>query len=259
MLSVIIPAYDEEDRLPATLRETLAFLDASTLSYEVIVVDDGSVDRTAELVAEIAQSAPALRLIRLAENSGKGFAVRSGFINAAGDRLLFMDADGATALEEIVNFVNVMTETGADIIIGSRVHLPGSHTKVEAKWFRHVAGRIFHQFVKLYGVSGIRDTQCGFKLFTRDAALSIASRMRIDGYSFDVEMLLIAREMGYRIHEVSVNWTHQQDSKVNVVADGARMVADLMRVRRNAMTGVYRFARAGAARVEKNLTSADAG
>lgn len=246
MLSIVIPAYNEEQRLPATLMETLAFVQAARMEYELIVVDDGSQDATADIVAEIARSSAGVRLIRLAQNSGKGFAVRSGFINAGGERILFMDADAATALDEISRLDRVMTDTGADVVIGSRAHLPGSHTTVEAKWFRHVAGRVFHQFVRVYGVSGIIDTQCGFKLFSRKAALAIASRMRMHGYSFDVEMLLIARELGYVISEVSVNWTHQAGSKVAVVSDGMRMVADLVRVRRNAARGLYKSPRLGA-------------
>ena len=166
-----------------------------------------------------------------------------------------MDADGATAINEIAQLERVMTETGSDIVIGSRAHLPGSSTTVKARWFRHAAGRVFHQFVRIYGVKGIVDTQCGFKLFTRRAAIDIASRMRMHGYSFDVEMLLIGRALGYDIHEVSVNWTHQPGSKVTVVSDGMRMVADLVRVRRNQARGLYKEARLGTHAAEsKGLT-----
>ncbi len=257
MLSIVIPAYNEEDRLPSTLRHTLGFLQSSQLDHEIIVVDDGSDDGTADMVAEMARASKSLRLIRLAQNGGKGFAVRSGFINAHGERILFMDADAATALDEVGHLNDVMTETGADIVIGSRAHLPGSHTTVKAKWFRHIAGRMFHQFVRFYGVSGIVDTQCGFKLFTREAAFAIASRMRMRGYSFDVEMLLIGRELGYDIREVSVNWTHQPGSKVAVVADGMRMVADLVRVRQNAARGLYRMPRLGVRVGEESLRRSD--
>lgn len=259
MLSIVIPAYNEEGRLPATLGKTLGFLESAQLHCEVIVVDDGSQDGTADRVMEIARSSPSVRLIRLAENAGKGFAVRSGFINAHGDRVLFMDADAATALDEIIHLGDVMTETGADIVIGSRAHLPGSHTTVKARWFRHVAGRVYHQFVRIYGVSGIVDTQCGFKLFTRQAALAIASRMRMCGYSFDVEMLLIGRELGYDIREVSVNWTHQPGSKVDVVSDGMRMVADLVRVRRNSSRGLYKAPSLGAQHTEGSLPHSGVG
>ena len=158
MLSVVIPAYNEEERLPETLRETLAFLEEARLASEAIVVDDGSQDGTADVVNRIARSSSSLRLIRLAQNAGRGLAVRSGFINAAGDDFLFMDADASTALVEITHLTAVMADTGADIVIGSRVHLPGSHTTVKAKWYRRVAGRTFHQFVRFFGVSGISDT-----------------------------------------------------------------------------------------------------
>jgi dolichyl-phosphate beta-glucosyltransferase len=252
MLSIVIPAFNEEERLGPALRQTLDYLESSGIDSEVIVVDDGSRDGTADIVSSMARDARSLRLLRLAQNAGKGFAVRSGIINAQGSRILFMDADNATALEEIARVSAIMDETGADIVIGSRAHLPGSHATVQAKWFRHVSGRIFHQFVKVYGVSGIRDTQCGFKLFTRSAAQSIASRMRMHGYSFDVEMLLIGRELGYDIREVAVNWTHQHGSKVSVVSDGMRMVADLMRIRRNSAAGLYKQPRLGVLRVDVN-------
>ena len=170
-----------------------------------------------------------------------------------------MDADGSTAMEEFAHLDTVMTETGADIVIGSRAHLPGSSTNVEARWFRRVAGRLFHQFVRVCGVSGIVDTQCGFKLFNRPAALAIASRMRMQRYSFDVEMLVVGRELGYDIREVSVNWTHQPGSKVAVVADGIRMVADLVRVRQNAARGLYSAPRLGVHQSDNSIHQSDDG
>ncbi|MGK2961466.1 MAG: dolichyl-phosphate beta-glucosyltransferase [Gemmatimonadaceae bacterium] len=258
-LSIIIPAYNEERRLGRTLAATIAHMESLNLAYELIVVDDGSTDGTAGIVAEMAGRDARLRLIRLAQNGGKGLAVRSGIVNAAGERILFMDADAATALEEIGRIFDLMTETNADIVIGSRAHLPGSHTTVKAKWFRHFAGRIFHQFVRAYGVKGIVDTQCGFKLFTRRAATAIASRMRMHGYSFDVEMLLIGRNLGFEIVELSVNWTHQDGSKVAVVPDGLRMVNDLLRIRRNAARGLYRTPRIGPPQTESTVSGRVAG
>lgn len=240
MLSIVIPAFNEAARLPATLEMTLQHLNGRDGAFEIIVVDDGSTDDTAGLVRSTAGASNHVRLIRLPQNFGKGFAVRSGIINAEGDRVLFMDADGATPLTELAVLEAHMNGTGAEIVIGSRAHLPGSTTVVKARWFRHVAGRTFHQFVKLFGVSGIADTQCGFKLFSHEAAMAIATRMRMRGFSFDVEMLWIGRELGYSIREVPINWTHMAGSKVNVVRDGIRMVADLVRIRQNSVRGQYR-------------------
>lgn len=242
MLSVVIPAYNEEDRLPATLDMTLHKLNARGTAFEIIVVDDGSTDDTAGRVRQVSIVAKHVRLIRLPQNFGKGFAVRAGIINAEGSRILFMDADGATPLTELAVLEANMNESGAEIVIGSRSHLPGSDTVVKARWLRHVAGRTFHQFVRLLGISGISDTQCGFKLFSHDAAAAIASRMRMRGFSFDVEMLWIGRELGYSIREVPINWTHMAGSKVNVVRDGIRMLADLVRIRQNSLRGQYRRA-----------------
>lgn len=242
MLTIVIPAYNEEARLPAVLRLTLAHLEARGGAFEIVVVDDGSTDNTTTVVRDAAESSKHLRLIRLPQNCGKGFAVRSGIINAGGERVLFMDADGATPLSEIAVLEAGMNESGAEIVIGSRAHLPGSETVVRARWFRHVAGRTFHQFVRLLGISGIADTQCGFKLFSRAAATDIVSRMRMDGFSFDVEMLWIGRQLGYAILEVPINWTHVPGSKVKVVPDGMRMVADLVRIRQNSLRGYYQRA-----------------
>jgi dolichyl-phosphate beta-glucosyltransferase len=243
MLSVVIPAYNEAERLPATLRMTLDYFRASGEAFVVFVVDDGSSDDTVGRVREVSVLSPQVRLIRLPQNFGKGFAVRSGIINAEGERVLFMVADGAPPLAELATLQSAMNETAAEIVIGSRSHLAGSDTVVKARWFRHVAGRTFHQFVRLFGVWGISDTQCGFKLFSRDAATAIATRMRMQGFSFDVEMLWIGRELGYSIREVPVNWTHMPGSKVNVVRDGMHMVADLIRIRQNSLRGVYRLGR----------------
>ncbi|MBA3340871.1 MAG: glycosyltransferase family 2 protein [Gemmatimonadaceae bacterium] len=258
MLSVVIPAFNEAARLPATLRMTLDYFRSTGADFEVIVVDDGSSDDTAERVREISVHSSQVRLIRLPQNFGKGFAVRSGIINAEGQRVLFMDADGATPLTELAVLEAAMNETAAEIVIGSRSHLPGSETVVEARWFRHVAGRTFHQFVRLLGVSGISDTQCGFKLFSREAAIAIAVRMKMRGFSFDVEMLRIGRELGYSIREVPVNWTHMAGSKVNVVRDGMLMVADLIRIRQNSLRGAYQPGRISTPSIESPPVHAEA-
>jgi dolichyl-phosphate beta-glucosyltransferase len=236
-LSIIVPAYNESDRLPATVRDMLRFLDEDGRAAEVIVVDDGSKDATSKVVRGIASGDERVTLIRLPQNRGKGYAVRTGVVNARGSRVLFADADGATPIEEVKRLESHL-EAGAQVAIGSRGISDPSVT-VRAKINRRLAGRIFHQLVRRLTVKGFVDTQCGFKLFTAPVAQELFSRMRMDGFSFDVELLLMATRRGYRVDEVPVNWTHQPGSKINVVADGIRMAADLFRIRAFALSGAY--------------------
>jgi dolichyl-phosphate beta-glucosyltransferase len=236
-LSIIVPAFNEADRLPATLRSIRGFLDETGRSAEVIVVDDGSTDATSAVVRDIASADERLTLIRLPQNRGKGYAVRTGVVNAAGERVLFADADGATPIEEISR-LEARLDAGAQVAIGSR-GIKDEAVTVRAKINRRLAGRIFHQLVRHLTVKGFVDTQCGFKLFTAPVAQELFSRMRMDGFSFDVEVLLMAERRGYRVDEVPVNWTHQPGSKINVVADGIRMASDLFRIRAYAVRGLY--------------------
>lgn len=237
-LSVVIPAYNESARLPSTLRTLIQFLERDGRRAEVIVVDDGSTDDTSARVREVESLHPRLKLIRLPQNRGKGFAVRTGVVNASGSVVLFADADGATPFEELYRLEAELT-SGAQVAIGSR-GLRSKHTRVEARLYRRVLGRAFHTVVRAFAVRGIVDTQCGFKLFEAEAAHDLFSRMRMTGYSFDVEVLLMALRSGYRVAEVPVNWTHQAGSKVNVVRDGLLMVRDVLRIRGNVVRGIYR-------------------
>ena len=177
------------------------------------------------------------RLIRLPQNRGKGFAVRTGIVNSSGRLVLFADADGATPFTEFLRLEDQIA-SGSRIAIGSRA-IRNEVTKVEARVYRRVAGRLFHAVVRLYAIGGFNDTQCGFKVFDAAAAHDLFSRMRMNGYSFDVEVLLMAGRAGYRVAEVPVNWTHQPGSKVHVVRDGLRMAVDVFRIRANAARGVY--------------------
>jgi dolichyl-phosphate beta-glucosyltransferase len=236
-LSIIVPAYNEADRLPATVRAMLRFLDEDGRSAEIIIVDDGSRDATSAAVRDIAAIDKRVSLIRLPQNRGKGYAVRTGVVNAAGARVLFADADGATPIEEVKR-LETHLEDGAQVAIGSR-GISDPAVTVRAKVNRRLAGRIFHQLVQRLTVRGFVDTQCGFKLFTAPVAQELFSRMRMDGFSFDVELLLMAGKRGFRVDEVPVNWTHQPGSKINVVTDGLRMAADLFRIRAFALSGAY--------------------
>jgi dolichyl-phosphate beta-glucosyltransferase len=236
-LSIVIPAFNEEARVGPTLREYVAYCRQGARRVELIVVDDGSLDRTSAVVNTLGSEYPEIRLIRLAENQGKGHAVRSGVVNARGRFVLFADADGATALSEIER-LEAALEAGADVAIGSRA-VADAGVKVRARLYRRVIGRIFHGLVEALTVPGVKDTQCGFKLFRGPVAHDLFSRMRIRGFSFDVEVLMMAQRRGFRIAEIPVNWTHQPGSKVNLVTDSARMVRDLFVIRGRYMSGQY--------------------
>jgi dolichyl-phosphate beta-glucosyltransferase len=240
ILTIVIPAYNEEGRLEATVREAVAFLRAGPRPFELIIVDDGSLDGTSALARRLGLEFPECGLLRLAANRGKGYAIRTGVLNARGSFVLFMDADGATPMSEIARLEGAL-ETGADVAIGSRV-LSNAEVKVRAKWYRRLIGRVFRGFVNaLADVRGVRDTQCGFKLFRGEVAQDLFSRMRMNGFSFDVEVLMMAQRRGYRIAEVPVNWEHQPGSRVNLVLDSFRMARDLFIIRARELRGDYRL------------------
>jgi dolichyl-phosphate beta-glucosyltransferase len=227
--SVIIPAFNEARRLPRYLDEVVAFFDGRGEPYEVLVVDDGSTDGTAEVVREFARAHGAVRLLREAVNRGKGDAVRRGMLAAAGELRLFADADGATPISELKR-LEVALQAGADIAIGSRVkHDPA--VNVSARAHRVAAGRVFNRLVSWTGLTDIGDSQCGFKAFTAAAAEDLFPRVRSRGFGFDVEVLLMARTRGWRIAEVAVIWSDQPGSKSGVLTDGPRMLREIMRAR----------------------------
>jgi dolichyl-phosphate beta-glucosyltransferase len=236
-LSIVIPAYNEAGRLGPTLRSYHDYFARRGESFEIIVVDDGSIDGTTELVERAVTELREVRLIRLAQNQGKGFAVRSGVVNARGCMVLLADADGATAAAEIER-LEAAIDDGADVAIGSRA-LKAAGVQVQARMHRRLIGRLFHLAVGLCGVHDIADTQCGFKLFRGPVAQLLFSRMRTSGFAFDVEVLMMARFCGHRVAEVPVNWTHQLGSRINLVTDSARMLLELVQIRARKARGVY--------------------
>ena len=239
VLSVVIPAYNEAVRLPAFLERTERYLKMRGLPYEIIVVDDGSLDDTAALVTMLSGRLSHIRLIRSTLNAGKGAAVRLGMREAKGHLRLFADADGATAIEELAPLELAIT-CGADIAIGSRtLASKDSRYTVLARRHRSLLGSIFNAIVQQLGLDGIHDTQCGFKLFRRQAAEDLFSVASVNGYGFDLELLYIAKRRGYRIAEVPINWADQPGSKVRPVRDGLAMLYDLLSVRRRAAQGLY--------------------
>jgi dolichyl-phosphate beta-glucosyltransferase len=237
--SVVIPAYNEARRILPCLQAIAAYMGRRSLSYEIIVVDDGSHDDTAMLVERIGTQNPRVRLIRLPCNSGKGAAVRTGIQAAQGELQLFADADGATPIQELER-LEVAMSAGADLAIGSRTLASrDSRYRVQARLHRTLLGNLFNRIVRRLGIRDIHDTQCGFKLFRKPAARDLFTVARIDGYGFDLELLFVAQLRGYRIVEVPINWTDQPGSKVRVFRDGLAMMREMLAVRRNNAGGLY--------------------
>ena len=233
-LSMVIPAYNEEGRLVDTLERILAYLDGQGLRFEILAVDDGSTDRTPELVKEIAARDERVRLIR-EPHRGKGAAVRSGALAAAGRLVLFCDADLSHPVEDLTRLPALLD--GAQVAIASR---EGSGSRrIGEPLHRHLMGRVFNFIVRTLAVPGIQDTQCGLKCFTRRAARDLFSSQTIDGFGFDVEILFLARKLGYRVVEVPITWRHVPASRVDPLRDTVRMLSDVLRVRWNDIKGVY--------------------
>lgn len=228
-LSVVIPAYNEEERLSDTLLAVFDYLQQQNYTSEVLVVDDGSSDQTVEVCLKIAAGQPTLRCLQSGRNFGKGHAVREGILNSAGAYVLICDADLATPIEELDGFWPLI-EAGRDIVIASRP-LRESHLVQRQPIHRELAGRTFNLVVQIMAVPGIKDTQCGFKLLNRKSAEAIFSRCTLDGFSFDIEMLFLARQLGFSFVETPVHWYHKAGSKVRLLQDGFGMLADLVRIR----------------------------
>ncbi|MDR3580389.1 MAG: glycosyltransferase family 2 protein [Oryzomonas sp.] len=236
-LSIIIPAYNEEDRLPRYLGSIVKYLTEKNTSYELIIVDDGSTDSTATVVEKIMETNPHVKIIRTSQNHGKGFAVKAGMLNACGKLRLFADADGATPIKELERLRQGI-ESGADIAIASRALHDGS-TTVTARLHRKIIGTIFNLVVGLLAVQDVNDTQCGFKLFTEASANAIFPLQRISGFGFDVEILFICKKKGYRVKEIPVNWIDIKGSKVKLFRDSWKMFIDVIAIRLNDLRGVY--------------------
>jgi dolichyl-phosphate beta-glucosyltransferase len=228
-LSVIIPAYNEAQRIGKTLQTILAYLRQQPYPAEVIVVDDGSVDGTTDAVAPFCGGMPPVYLLHNGRNRGKGFSVRQGFTQARGAYLLFSDADLSTPIKEVDALLAALQEP-IEIAIGSRA-LPDSRVEVHQPWFRESMGRCFNLLVRALAVPGIHDTQCGFKCFRREAALAICQHMTSERFGFDVEMLYAARKLGYRMREVPIVWRNSPQTRVRVLRDSMSMLRDLLRVR----------------------------
>ncbi len=229
-LSIVIPAFDEEKRLGPSLKEIRRYLAGQPFQAEIIVVDDGSTDQTSAVAREGLTGFPGFRLIRLETNRGKGCAVRTGILASSGDIVLFTDADLATPIEELDKFLPGLDE-GCDVVIGSRA-IPGSDIRVRQARPRQAMGKFFNRLVRLFILKDFRDTQCGFKAFRRPAALNLFSRLETSGFAFDVEILVLAGKLGYRVAEVPVVWRHSPPSRVRIVRSSWQMLKELWRIRR---------------------------
>lgn len=227
-LSIVIPAYNEQARLPRTVVEIIYWCSSRDLNFELIIVDDGSQDETLKLARLFEESDVRIRVF-VCPHMGKGAAVRVGMLNARGRVVLFEDADGATPLREIPKLLAAI-EQGYDVAIGSRVVEPHREVQVKTSLHRRLIGRCFALFVNLLSVEGICDTQCGFKMFRHEAAMAIFSRQKTIGFAFDVEVLFIARRLSLRIIEIPVNWVAQPGSKVNLFTDSIRMLWDICHI-----------------------------
>lgn len=227
-LSIVVPAYQEEARIRRSLEALAAHLRARGEPFEVLVVDDGSRDATPALVEEFARTHAGFALVRLGTNRGKGAAVREGMARSRGARVVFTDADLSTPLEEL-DALGRALEDGADFVLASR-GLKESRLEVRQPWYREHMGKMFNGLVRLITGIPFRDTQCGFKLLRGDAARALAAEMREDGFSFDVELILLARRRGLALREIPVTWRNDTGSRVNPVRDSAAMLASLARI-----------------------------
>lgn len=235
--SIVIPAYNERARILATLHSVVETVRAHRWSAEVIVVNDGSTDETAQIVRDFAIAAPEVHLMENPRNCGKGYSVRSGLLHATGEIVMFTDADLSAPIPEAERLFQAIAD-GADIAIGSR-WLATSRQTHRQPLYRQVLGRCFNALTRAVMRLPFADTQCGFKAFTRSAAQTIFQLQTIERWGFDPEILFIARKRGYRITEVPVSWAHDSRSRISYLRDGLQMLQELAIVRWNALLGRY--------------------
>jgi dolichyl-phosphate beta-glucosyltransferase len=229
-LSVVIPAYNEAQRLEPTLRATSRWLAERGISHEILVVDDGSQDDTVALVRRLGRELPGVRVVESRPNHGKGHVVRTGMLLARGQLRLFMDADNATPISELPALLE-RVQSGAHVAIGSR-RAPGATMGRRPPWYRRAWSRLANRVVRQGLIGDIRDTQCGFKLFTARAAIRIFEQVRTRGWAFDLEVLAIARHLAYRVDEVPVAWSDDPRTKISPLRDAVRITMEFLRIRR---------------------------
>ena len=237
-LSVVIPAYNEEQRIAGTLEQIYTYLEQQSYTFEVIVVDDGSTDLTVEVVKGIVKRFGHGTVLQRKENRGKGYSIRQGVFQARGTYILFSDADLSTPIQEVDKLLRLVQQ-GYDIAFGSR-GLKDSDICVHQAWYREGMGKIFNRIARLLRLTEFSDTQCGFKCFRANVAKALFSRQKIDHFSFDVEILALALQDGYTVEEAPVQWYNEPHSRVHVWIDSLKMLRDLLRIRYNIVRGKYK-------------------
>lgn len=246
--SIVIPAYNEEAVITSSLTQVISFMSSFSSSYEVIVVDDGSKDKTTELVEAFAKEHPEI-VLQKNPHKGKGYTVRTGMLMASGNYVLMADADMATPIEELKRLMVWITDHDFDIVIGSREGVGA--VRENEPFMRHLMGRIFNYIVQILTIPGINDTQCGFKIFKHDVAKEVFSSLVLFGpdtpetsqprvSAFDVEVLMIAKRRGYTIKEIPVHWTYVQTTRVHPIRDSIANLADVLQVKTNDLLGKYK-------------------
>lgn len=238
LLSIIIPCYNESGRLPQTLADIQKYLEQSGRKAEVIVVDDGSQDDMKDKVKIMQETFPELTLITYDVNRGKGYATKTGMMASSGDIVLFMDADNSTNIREFDKIEPLLAEY--DVVIGSR-YLPDSDIVIEKKLHRTLISRFSNLLIRLLLDISFRDTQCGFKVFKHEHIKPIFSRQLIDRFGFDMELIVIARELGLKIKEVPVRWVDDPNTTVRPIRDTYRTFRELLRIRDNLKQGMYKL------------------
>ena len=236
-LSIVVPAYNEEDRLRKTLPEFLKFLAASKKPVEIIFVDDGSHDNTSEVIRKSIEGLKNARLIKFSVNRGKGAAIREGMLYARGKFRIFADADSSSPIWQAEKLLQAADEK--TVVIGSR-YVSGSLIKIKQPFYRIFGSRIMNLFIRIILLPDIKDTQCGFKLFPQRAVAEIFPKIRLTRFSFDLEVLALAKAFGYRIKEVPIEWEDNPHSTVDPVKDGLKLLRDAIRIKINLMKGDYK-------------------
>lgn len=233
--SLVIPAYNEQNRLPGSLEQIFHFLELQSFSSEVLVIENGSTDNTFQIAQDYARQHPTLRVVHN-DLRGKGLAIQRGIKEARGEYIFMCDADLSMPVEEISKFLPPQLP-GLDIAIASR-EAPGS-VRYNEPYYRHLTGRVFNTLIRWLVLPSLQDTQCGFKCIRAEVAREIVPYQTLTGWAFDVEMLYIARRRGYQIVEIPIDWYFNADSKISVLRDSWRMFLDLLLIRRNARRGLY--------------------
>lgn len=235
-LSLIIPAHNEETRLPETFKQVFEFIDKQDFPIEIVLVENGSSDSTFKIAQYFAHQHPEVKLLQNS-HSGKGRAVKQGMLAAQGEYCFMCDVDLSMPLDEIKRFLPPALQ-GYDVAIASR-EAPGA-MRIGEPYYRHFVGRIYNGLIRVLALPGLQDTQCGFKCFRGPVAKDLFTRQTLTGWSFDVEILFIARLLGYRVEEVPIHWYYNPHSKISVVRDSFKMGMDILTIRMNALRGVYK-------------------